>query len=82
MDLILHTEGLHILADSALAFAANTYGIKSVSIETSISHTKVVTGDICCYTKEINRPNKLKIYYVTIKNQDDIEVAILKEQYL
>ena len=77
---IAHGGITYALADSALAFAANTYGIKSVSIETSISHTKkVVTGDILsCYTKEINRSNKTAIYYVTIKNQDDIEVAHFK----
>ena len=51
-----------------------------LSIENSIQHTKkVVTGDILsCYTKEINRSNKTAIYYVTIKNQDDIEVAHFK----
>ena len=77
---IAHGGITYALADSALAFAANTYGIKSVSIETSISHTKkVVSGDILsCYTKEINRSNKTAIYYVTIKNQDDIEVAHFK----
>ena len=82
------TNGFHIahggityaLADSALAFAANTYGIKSVSVETSISHTKkVLAGDILsCHTKEINRSKKTAIYYVIIKNQDDIEVAHFK----
>ncbi len=82
------TNGFHIahggityaLADSALAFAANTYGIKSVSIETSISHTKkVLAGDILsCHTKEINRSKKTAIYYIIIKNQDDIEVAHFK----
>ena len=35
---ILHGGIYYSLADSALAFAANSYGIKSVSIETSISH--------------------------------------------
>lgn len=77
---IAHGGITYALADSALAFAANTYGIKSVSIETSISHTKkVVTGDILsCHTKEINKSNKTAIYYVTIKNQDDIEVAHFK----
>ena len=77
---IAHGGITYALADSALAFAANTYGIKSVSIETSISHTKkVVSGDIlCCHTKEINRSNKTAIYCVTIKNQDDTEVAYFK----
>ena len=77
---IAHGGITYALADSALAFAANTYGIKSVSIETSISHTKkVVTGDVLnCHTKEINRSKKTAIYYVIIKNQDGSEVAHFK----
>ena len=77
---IAHGGITYALADSALAFAANTCGIKSVSIETSISHTKkVLAGDVLsCYTKEINRSKKTAIYYVIIKNQDDSEVAHFK----
>ena len=82
------TNGFHIahggiaysLADSALAFAANSYGIQSMSIETSISHTKKVeSGDVLkATTKEINKSNKTAIYYITITNQNDIEVAHFK----
>ena len=82
------TNGFHIahggiaysFADSALAFAANSYGIKSMSIETSISHTKkVISGDtLKAITKEINKSKKMAIYYITITNQNDIEVAHFK----
>ena len=82
------TNGFHIahggiaysLADSALAFAANSYGIQAMSIETSISHTKKVkSGDVLkATTKEINKSNKTAIYYITITNQNDIEVAHFK----
>ena len=37
---IAHGGISYSLADSALAFAANSYGIQCLSIETSISHTK------------------------------------------
>src|SRR5215213_2196895 len=41
------------LADSALAFASNSHGKQSVSIETSISHIKPVkAGDILVATAE------------------------------
>ena len=44
---IAHGGITYSLADSALAFSANGYGIQSVSIETSISHTKSVKlGDV------------------------------------
>jgi len=77
---IAHGGIAYSLADSALAFAANSYGIQSMSIETSISHTKKVkSGDVLkAITKEINKSNKTAIYYITITNQNDIEVAHFK----
>tara|TARA_Y100001933_G_scaffold210037_1_gene214065 strand:- start:107 stop:532 length:426 start_codon:yes stop_codon:yes gene_type:complete len=77
---IAHGGITYSLADSALAFAANSYNIQSMSIETSISHTKKVqSGDILeATTKEINKSKKTSIYYITITNQDNIEVAHFK----
>ena len=77
---IAHGGITYSLADSALAFAANTYNIQSMSIETSISHTKKVqSGDILkATTKEINKSKKTSIYYITITNQDNVEVAHFK----
>ena len=77
---IAHGGITYSLADSALAFAANTHNIQSMSIETSISHTKKVqSGDILkATTKEINKSKKTSIYYITITNQDNIEVAHFK----
>ena len=77
---IAHGGIAYSLADSALAFAANSYGIQSMSIETSISHTKKVkSGDVLkAITKEVNKSNKTAIYYITITNQNDIEVAHFK----
>ncbi len=77
---IAHGGIAYSLADSCLAFAANADGIQAVSIETSISHTKkVVSGDTLIATsKEINKSIKTALYYITITNQDNLEVAHLK----
>ena len=74
---IAHGGIAYSLADSCLAFAANADGIQAVSIETSISHTKkVANGDILTATsKEMNKSNKTALYYITITNQDNLEVA-------
>jgi len=68
------------LADSALAFAANSDGIQSLSVETTISHTKkVMAGDILiAETEEISKNNKIASYNITIKNQNNKEVAHFK----
>src|ERR1022692_2116682 len=58
------------LADSALAFASNSQGIKSVSIEANLSLLKpVVEGDILTATaEEISVTNKIGIYHITVTN--------------
>ena len=77
---IAHGGIAYSLADSCLAFAANSYGIQAVSIETSISHTqKVISGDTLTATaKEINKSTKTGLYYITITNQNNIEIAHFK----
>ena len=77
---IAHGGISYSLADSCLAFAANSDGIQSLSIETSISHTKKVeSGDILTATSQgINNTNKTAMYNISITNQDNIEIAIFK----
>jgi acyl-CoA thioesterase len=77
---IAHGGIAYSLADSCLAFAANADGIQAVSIETSISHTKkVASGDVLIATsKEMNKSIKTTLYYITITNQDNLEVAHFK----
>ena len=77
---IAHGGISYCLADSCLAFAANSYGTQSVSIETSISHTKKVeSGDLLIATsKELNKSKKTALYSITISNQDNIEIAHFK----
>lgn len=68
------------LADSALAFASNSRGVKCVSIETSISHVKKVSeGDVIfAEAKEIYRGRTTGIYDITLKNQHGQIVALFK----
>ena len=74
---IAHGGISYSLADSALAFAANSDGIQSLSVETSISHTKkVMIGDtLIAETQEISKNNKNAVYNINIANQDNIEIA-------
>ena len=77
---ICHGGVTFSIADSAFAFASNSHGIKSVSVETSISHTKAVkTGDIITATAtEQHLAGKLATYYVTLTNQYNDTVALFK----
>lgn len=77
---IAHGGITYSLADSALAFASNGHGIQSMSIETSISHTKkVLEGDVLTATAiERNLTSKVGIYEVVITNQKGENVALFK----
>ena len=77
---IAHGGIAYSLADSCLAFAANSDGVQSVSVETSISHTKkAVSGDMLTATaKEIRKSEKTGFYHITITNQNNIEIAHFK----
>ena len=77
---ILHGGVSYSLADSALAFASNGHGRKSVSVETSISHTHASKkGDVLtAHTKEMSLSNKIGVYQITITNQEDKTVALFK----
>lgn len=65
---IAHGGIAYSLADSALAFASNSHGRKSLSVETSISHTVSLRegDDILASAREINLTNKLGIYDITV----------------
>ena len=77
---IAHGGITYSLADSCLAFAANADGLQAVSIETSISHTKKVTsGDtLTASSKQVYKSSKTALYYITIINQNNKEVAHFK----
>lgn len=77
---IAHGGITYSLADSALAFASNSHGRQSVSVETSISHTVAVKeGDVLIASaEEKSLSNKIGIYNITVKNQEEKIVALFK----
>ena len=77
---IAHGGITYSLADSALAFASNSHGRMSVSVETSISHTESLKeGDVIIATaEEMSLSNKVAVYHVTITNQNNKVVALFK----
>ncbi|MBL6659926.1 MAG: PaaI family thioesterase [Crocinitomicaceae bacterium] len=77
---IAHGGIAYSIADTTLAFAANSYGYQSFSIETSISHLhKVQPKDILKATSsEIHRGKKTGVYQVNIINQHDTLIAVFK----
>ena len=77
---IAHGGITYSLADSALAFASNSRGIQSVSIETSINHlSKVVEGDtLTAISEEKNLTGRTALYLINIINQNNQAVALFK----
>lgn len=77
---IAHGGITYSLADSALAFASNSQGKKCVSVETSISHTVACEeGDeLIAIAKELSLSNKIGVYDIIIKNQNEVTVALFK----
>ena len=77
---IAHGGIAYSLADSALAFASNSHGRKSLSVETSISHmVSIKAGDmLTAMTKELSRSDKVGVYLITITNKENQEIAIFK----
>jgi acyl-CoA thioesterase len=68
------------LADSALAFASNTHGTVTVSIENTISYpAPVAEGDILtAVAEEESAGNRIAFYRVTVTNQSDIAVGLFR----
>ena len=77
---IAHGGITYSLADSALAFACNSQGRESMSIETSISHTKPChVGDVLTAEAiEESLSYKIAVYHISVKNQDNETVALFK----
>ncbi|MCB0515574.1 MAG: hotdog fold thioesterase [Chitinophagales bacterium] len=77
---IAHGGIAYALADSALAFAANSHGIQAVSIETQISHLKAVAENdqLLAIAQETHLGKTLARYDVHIFNQKQEKVAIFK----
>lgn len=77
---IAHGAITYALADSALAFSANSHGQKAYSIETSISHLQKVQAEdrLMATTSEIARNTTTAIYTISIVNQKKEDIAFFK----
>lgn len=77
---VSHGGVVYSLADSALAFAANTHGRVTVAIENSISYPKAVQlGDVITATcEEESSSNRLAFYRVVVRNQKDEVVSTFR----
>ena len=77
---IAHGGIAYSLADSALAFASNSHRRKSLSVETSISHTVSVKKDdvLIAMTEELSLSDNIGVYLISITNQKKQEVAHFK----
>lgn len=77
---IAHGGITYSLADSALAFASNSRGVQSVSIETSINHIKPTKeGEILtAEAEELNVSTKTGLYSIKITNKNGELVALFK----
>ncbi len=77
---ILHGGITFSLADSALAFAANSHGTQCLSIENSVHyHAPAKEGDVLtASSKEVSKSNSIAVYEVEVKNQNEEKIASLK----
>lgn len=77
---VAHGGIVYSLADSALAFAANTHGKVTVAIENSISYPQPVNvGDVLtAVADEDSGTKRLGFYRVVVRNQKDVLVATFR----
>lgn len=77
---VSHGAIVYALADSALAFASNTHGRVTVSIENSITYPQPVhVGDeLVATAEEESSSNRLGYYRVTVTRQDGVIVALFR----
>ena len=77
---IAHGGISYSLADTALAFASNAHGLKCYSVETSISHVKMVAeGDVLTtLVEEKSLSKRIGLYHITVFNQNNEAVAFFK----
>lgn len=77
---IAHGGIAYSLADTCLAFAANSNGHKAVTIDTSFSYfLKVCENDsLRAISNEENLNSKIGVYTIAVINQHDEKVALMK----
>lgn len=76
---IAHGAITYALADSALAFASNSHGRQSLSVDTSINHIEALkSGDkIRAIAKEESLKNRFGVYTIQIL-KNEMLVALFK----
>jgi acyl-CoA thioesterase len=77
---VSHGAIVYALADSALAFASNTHGQITVSIENSITypHAVRVGDDLVARAEEESASNRLGYYRVTVTRKDGTVVGLFR----
>lgn len=77
---IVHGGITYSLADSAFAFASNSHGRQSVSIETAISHMVALKeGEVMiAEAKEERVTNKLGFYTIRVTRPDETLIALFR----
>ena len=77
---IAHGGITYSFADSAFAFASNSLGRKSVSIETSISHLVSLKENdvIIAEARQVSVSNKIGVYQVEVRKEEGEMVALFK----
>ena len=77
---VAHGAIAFAIADSAFAFACNTHGKVSMSIDNSIQYPEAIrVGDVLTAIAESARESKrLGFYSVTVRNQNDAVVALFR----
>jgi acyl-CoA thioesterase len=77
---VSHGAIVYALADSALAFASNTHGQITVSIENSITypHAVRVGDDLVAKAEEESASNRLGYYRVTVRRTDGTVVGLFR----
>ena len=77
---VSHGAIVYALADSALAFASNTHGRITVSIENSITypHAVHVGDELVAKAREEGESNRLGYYRVTVARKDGKVVGLFR----
>ena len=77
---VAHGGIAYSIADSALAFASNTHGKVTMSVESTITYPAPVhVGDVLtAIAKSEVEANRLGFYRVTVRNQKDEIVALMR----
>ncbi|MEP7197715.1 MAG: hotdog fold thioesterase [Saprospiraceae bacterium] len=77
---VAHGGIVYSLADSAFAFACNSYNRISLSIETSITHNKAIqlNDTLIAECKLITQSNRIGTFQVIVTNQNNEIVGVFK----